>query len=77
MIEALFAALCVAFAALGIWLAVRFVNRRENSDWASWTITVLFAALVFLVAIAPSVCLLLGYWAFMSWLESFWDGFRR
>ena len=69
--------MCVAFAAVGIWFTVRFVNRRENSDFASWAIVVLLVALMFLAAIAPSVCVFFAYRALMSWLEGFWKGFRR
>ena len=32
MSEAIFAALCVAFAAFAVWLTVRIINRRER--WA-------------------------------------------
>jgi multisubunit Na+/H+ antiporter MnhE subunit len=39
-----FAIFGVAFAAFGVWLGVRIVNRRER--WAKWMATVMLVALL-------------------------------
>jgi hypothetical protein len=51
----------IAFAAFCVWLTVRIINRRENSD-NEFLVTVCVAALLlFLVVGVPSIGL---YWAF-------------
>jgi hypothetical protein len=46
--------LAVAFAAFCVWLTVRIVNRRENSDH-QFLATVCVAVLLLLLVIAPSI----------------------
>ena len=58
MIKAIFPALCVAFAAFAVWLAVRLVNRQER--WAKQTAIGMGAALVLFLALAPALRSL--YW---------------
>ena len=51
----------VAFAAFGVWLTVRIVNRREDSDNQFLATVCVAVLLLFLVVGVPSIGL---YWAF-------------
>jgi len=45
--------LSVTYAAVGLWLAVRIVNRRER--WAKWTATALIAApILYVLSFGPA-----------------------
>jgi hypothetical protein len=44
--------LCVALAALYVWLTVRIVNRRER--WAKWTLAALVVVAVYPLSMGPA-----------------------
>jgi hypothetical protein len=51
MSEAIFVVLGLAVAAIGIWLSVRIINRRER--WAIWTAVVMIALLAYPMSVGP------------------------
>jgi hypothetical protein len=54
MAEAIWAVLCMAFAAIAVWLSVRVFNRRER--WAKWTLAVVACVPVLYVASFGPAC---------------------
>jgi hypothetical protein len=75
MLNAAWAMIGVAFAAFGIWLAVRIVNRRER--WAKRTaVGVVVVVLAYLASFGPFVwCCqrnLLPAWAVTAGMYVYW-----
>jgi hypothetical protein len=51
MSEAIFAALCMAYGALVVWVTVRIINRRER--WAKWAAVGLVVLAIYPLGVGP------------------------